>query len=36
MAENKAGTSNRGPMGWSWSDGRRKKNDARWREGKEL
>ena len=30
MAENKAGTSNRGPMGG------RKKNDARWREGKEL
>lgn len=35
MAENKAGTSNRGPMG-SWPDGWRKKNDARWREGKEL
>ena len=33
MAENKAGTSNRGPMG---GRGRRKKNDARWREGKEL
>lgn len=36
MAENKAGTSNRGPMGGSWPDGWRKKNDARWREGKEL
>ena len=34
MAENKAGTSNRGPMGGR--DGWRKKNDARWREGKEL
>ena len=37
MAENKAGTSNRGPMGGgAWPDGWRKKNDARWREGKEL